>query len=101
MTKAGWNAELSRLAAYASADVLAALRAAEAADNQSRMRFAAWSALADRNRLANENAAGGLPAHFASSDATMGAFNAMAPAVSAADQADDVLAALIKADLAS
>ncbi len=99
MAAAGWKAELSQLAAHASADVLAALRAADAADNQARVRFAAWSALADQNRLANEHAAAGLPAHFASTEATMGAFFAIAPAVVAADQADDALATLIKAHL--
>jgi hypothetical protein len=99
MAAAGWKAELSQLPAHASADVLAALRAADAADNQARARFAAWSALADQNRLANEHAAARLPAHFASTEATMGAFFAIAPAVVAADQADDALATLIKARL--
>lgn len=99
MATAGWKAELSQLAAHASADVLAALRAADAADNQALVQFAAWSALADQNRLANEQAAAGLPARFASTQATMDAFAAIAPAVVSADQADDALATLIKAHL--
>jgi hypothetical protein len=99
MAAAGWKAELNQLAAYASSDLLAALQAADAADNQARVRFIAWSALADQNRLANEHAAAGLPAHFASTEATMEAFFAIAPAVAAADQAEDALATLIKEQL--
>jgi hypothetical protein len=81
--------------------VRAALRAAESADSLARVRFTAWSALADQNKRANESAADGLPAHFASSNATMDGFNAIGPAVLAADQADDVLAALVKKHLES
>jgi hypothetical protein len=99
MAAAGWTVELSQLAVHASADVLAALRAADTADNQAQAKFAAWSALADQNRLANEQAAAGLPAHFASTQATLDAFFAIAPAVVAADQADDALAILINAHL--
>lgn len=83
----------------AAADVLVALRAADAADNHARVRFAAWSVLADQNRLANELAAAGLPAHYASTESTMSAFYAIAPAVEAADQADEALAALIQLHL--
>ncbi len=99
MAAAGWKAELNRLADCASPDVLTALRAADAADNQARVRFAAWSALADQNRLANEHAAAGLAAHYASTEATMGAFYAISPAVVGADQADEALAAVIQAHL--
>jgi hypothetical protein len=101
MAAAGWTADLKQLAVCASPDIHAALRAAESADNQARVRFTAWSALADQNRRANESAAAGLPAQFASSDATMDAFYAIGPAVIAADRADDVLAALIKEHLES
>jgi hypothetical protein len=99
MAEIGWTAELTQLAAYASAGVLLVLHAAEAADQDARDCYQAWDALAGQNQHANAQVSAGLLANFADSDATMAAFNAIGPAVVAADQADDALAALIKAHL--
>ncbi|HTZ30141.1 MAG TPA: hypothetical protein VMC83_39475 [Streptosporangiaceae bacterium] len=99
MASAGWADELTRLAAHAPPDVLAALSAAEDADRVARERYSAWSALADQNRFANAQAAAGQPASFASSDATMAAFDAIKPALEAANHADDALSAVISAHL--
>jgi hypothetical protein len=99
MASEGWADELTRLAAHAPPDVSAALFAAEAADHVARERYAAWSALAGQNRLANVQAAAGQPANFASSDGTMAAFDAIKPALEAANHADDGLSAVISAHL--
>jgi len=99
MAGSGWTAELTQLAGHASPDVVAALHAAEAADNEAYTRYTAWVTLADQNRQANAQAAVGLPANFVSSETTMAAFNAIEPALEAANQADDTLAALITAHL--
>ena len=91
--------ELTQLAVHASPDVVAALHAAEVADNEAYIRYAAWVTLADQNRQANVQAAVGLPANFVNSETTMAAFNTIKPGLEAANQADDTLAALITAHL--
>jgi hypothetical protein len=100
-----WAAPLRDLAGCASADVAGVLDAAAAAHQAAVGRYAAWSGLADDNYAANKQAAASPWARFPSPDpairaaAALEAKNAIEPALTAADQADDVLVALIDAYL--
>jgi len=104
---ASWTSPLRDLVGCASADVAAALDSTAAAHQAAVGRYYTWSGLADDNYAANQQAASGPWARFPSPDpairaaVVLEAKNAVEPALTAADQADDVLIALIEARLAS
>jgi hypothetical protein len=95
-----WAELLGQLFAYASPGVLTALTAANDADLETRARYREWQEMATQEVDANAAGGSGHRADITETPTVIDAAQALALAIQAADDKDDVLIAAIHADLA-